>query len=162
MKHAVYLGLGSNKSPERHIRAAVSALQDKFGGITLSPVYRSVAVGFDGDDFLNAVALVHTNLAVGEIKHYLTTLEDQFGRDREQPKFSDRVLDIDILLVDDWVGEFDGLSLPRDEITKYAHVLKPLSDLAPDLVHPGTDRCYRELWDDFDGDRDVIIVQEME
>lgn len=156
MTHSIYLGLGSNKDPERHLKDAIGALKATFGHITLSPVYRSTAVGFEGDDFLNAVALVSTDWGVGQIKRYLTELENQHGRDRNQPKFSDRVLDIDLLLYDDWVGEFDGLGLPRDEITRYAHVLKPLADLAPDLIHPGSDQTYAILWDAFDGDRSLM------
>ncbi len=157
MPHPIYLGLGSNKDPERHLRAAIEALRTTFGEISLSPIYRSSAVGFEGEDFLNAVALVHTDWGVGEIKDYLTQLEDQHGRDRDQPKFSDRVLDIDLLLYDDWMGEFDGLVLPRDEITRYAHVLKPLADLAPRLKHPGLDQTYATLWAEFGGDRSLMI-----
>ncbi|HEY7905384.1 MAG TPA: 2-amino-4-hydroxy-6-hydroxymethyldihydropteridine diphosphokinase [Wenzhouxiangella sp.] len=156
MAYPIYLGLGSNKDPERHLKEAIETLESTFGEIILSPVYRSSAVGFEGEDFLNAVALVQTDWGVGEIKHYLTDLEDQHGRDRNQPKFSDRVLDIDLLLYDDWIGEFDGLVLPRDEITRYAHVLKPLADLAPDLKHPGLDQTYATLWATFDGDRSLV------
>lgn len=156
MSHAIYLGLGSNKNPEHHLKEAIKVLEAAFGEVTLSPVYRSVAVGFSGDDFLNAVALVHTDWSIGEIKRFLTELENRFGRDRNQPKFSDRVLDVDILLCDDWSGTFDGLALPRDEITRYAHVLKPLADLAPNLVHPGGEQTYDDLWHAFDGDRHLI------
>lgn len=156
MAYPIYLGLGSNKDPEHHLKEAIEALESTFGEIILSPVYRSSAVGFEGEDFLNAVALVETDWGVGEIKHYLTELEDQHGRDRNQPKFSDRVLDIDLLLYDDWIGEFDGLALPRDEITRYAHVLKPLADLAPNLKHPGLDQTYAALWAAFGGDRSLV------
>ena len=155
MSHAVYLGLGSNKDPDHHIQKAVEALRETFGEVAVSPVYRSVSVGFDGDDFLNAVALVHTDLSVAEIKDCLTAIEDQHGRERNKPKFSDRVLDIDLLLYSDWAGEFDGLRLPREEITQYAHVLKPLADIAPDLIHPGSESTYETLWDNFSGDRSL-------
>lgn len=157
MAHALYLGLGSNKDPEHHLKEAIKALEATFGLVQVSPVYRSVAVGFEGDDFLNAVALVHTHWTVGKIKRFLTELEDRFGRDRDQPKFSDRVLDIDILLFDDWVGTFDGLDLPRDEITRYAHVLKPLADLAPQMIHPGSQLTYESLWNEFAGDRHLMV-----
>ena len=156
MNHPVYLGLGSNKDPDRHIQKAIGALSETFGDVVVSPVYRSEAVGFSGDDFLNAVVLVHTDMSVAEIKARLTAIEDQYGRDRSLPKFSDRVLDIDLLLYDDWAGEFDGLGLPRDEITEYAHVLKPLADIAPDTIHPGSKQTYRALWDNFQGDRTLV------
>ncbi len=149
----VYLGLGSNQDAKRHIAAGIVALQHRFGDLRISPVYRSPAVGFDGEDFLNAVAWIHTDLEVGELKTWLTELEDRHGRDRSKPRFSDRSLDIDILLHGDKAGSFAGLELPRPEILKYAHVLKPLADLAPNLTHPVTGKTFATHWQDFSGDR---------
>ena len=151
----VYLGLGSNREPEFHIAAGFEALRDTFGEVDCSPVYRSVAVGFEGADFLNAAARIRTDWTVGALKAWLTALENAHGRDRSQPKFSDRSLDIDILLHGDKVGEYDGLVLPRDEILEHAHVLKPLADLAPALRHPVDGRSMQALWVAFDGDRSL-------
>lgn len=154
----VYLGLGSNLDAERHIRAGVDALQDEFGTVRVSPVYRSRAVGFDGQDFLNCAARVQTRMTPLELKAWLTALEDRYGRDRSQPKFSDRSLDIDILLYGDFAGEAEGLKLPRDEILKYAHVLKPLADLAPEVRHPVTGVTLARHWEEFAGDRSLERV----
>jgi 2-amino-4-hydroxy-6-hydroxymethyldihydropteridine diphosphokinase len=151
----VYLGLGSNQDAEANIRAGIRALYRNFANTAISPVYRSEAVGFSGKDFLNCVARIDTDLSPTELKDWLTELEDEYGRDRSQPKFSDRTLDIDILLHDDRVGDFDGLVLPREEILKYAHVLKPLADLAPMLKHPETGKSFAEHWAEFDGDRSL-------
>ncbi|NBD96305.1 MAG: 2-amino-4-hydroxy-6-hydroxymethyldihydropteridine diphosphokinase [Gammaproteobacteria bacterium] len=151
----VFLGLGSNQEPKRHLAAGIVALQHRFGDLRLSPVYRSEAVGFSGSDFLNAAARIRTELSVAELKDWLTDLENRHGRDRSQPKFSDRSLDIDILLHGDRVGTFDGLQLPRGEILEYAHVLKPLADIAPDLHHPVTGLTMAEHWRRFDGDRSL-------
>lgn len=158
MRVEVYLGLGSNRQPEHHIAAGIAALRQAFDGVRVSPVYRSPAVGFDGADFLNSAAAVTTDLGLAELKSWLTELEDRHGRDRSQPRFSDRTLDVDILLYDDLVGEFHGLTLPRGEILKYSHVLKPLADLAPDLHHPLTGRTFREHWEAFTGDRSLEPV----
>ena len=49
-----YLSLGSNIEPARHLRAAIVALRERFGAVRVSPVYCTPAIGFDGDDFLNA------------------------------------------------------------------------------------------------------------
>ena len=57
-----YLSLGSNVEPERHLRAAVAALRARFGEVLLSPVYRTRSVGFDGTDFLNAAAVIDSDL----------------------------------------------------------------------------------------------------
>jgi 2-amino-4-hydroxy-6-hydroxymethyldihydropteridine diphosphokinase len=141
-----YLGIGSNVDAERHVRIAVEALQNAFGVVALSPVYRSQAVGFDGDDFLNLAARVETDMAPLELREFLRQLEQAHGRDRNAPKWSDRTLDIDILLYDDLVVYDDELEIPRKEILKFAHVLKPLADLAPDLLHPVTGKTIAEIW----------------
>lgn len=149
----VYLGLGSNIEPERHIAAGFDALRDTFGPVACSPVYSSSSVGFSGADFLNAAACIRTAWSVGRLKTWLTELENQHGRDRSQPKFSDRCLDIDILLHGDKIGMIDGLMLPRDEILEQAHVLRPLADIAPDLIHPVTGLSISRHWKDFSGDK---------
>lgn len=142
----VYLGLGSNVQPRKHLAAGIAALQERFGNVECSPVYRSTAVGFEGGDFLNACCRIDTEMSPEALKAWLTGLEDRHGRRRDLPKFSDRTLDIDILLHGDRTGRFGDLDLPRDEILKYAHVLKPLTDLAPDLVHPHTGRTMAQHW----------------
>lgn len=154
----VYLGLGSNQDAERHLREGIEALQACFGEVELSPLYRSTAVGFEGRDFINAAARIRTDWAVGQVKQWLTDLENAHGRDRSQPKFSDRSLDIDILFFGDQHGTVDDLELPRDEILKYAHVLKPMADLAPDLIHPGTGRTLADHWERFEGDRSLTVL----
>lgn len=144
--HTAFLGVGSNQEPERHVRAAVRALIRAFGDAEVSPIYRSRAVGFEGNDFLNLVVRIRTDLKPMELREFLRKLEDAHGRDRDAPKWSDRTLDVDILLFDDVVSEDGKLVLPRPEILRFAHVLKPLSDIAPDRVHHGTGKTYAELW----------------
>ncbi len=144
MNHA-WLGIGSNVEPERNIRFAIDALRTAFPVIELSPVYRSRAVGFDGDDFINLVAAVQTAMTPLELRAWLRMLEDSQGRDRNSPKFSNRVIDVDILLYDDVVMNAPELVLPRPEILRFAHVLRPLADLSPDLPYPGDGRTIDEL-----------------
>ena len=142
-----WLGLGSNVNAEAHIRAGIEALREEFDEVRLSPVYISTAVGFDGDDFINLVARVETDLQPTQLRQFLRQLEDRYGRKRDVPKFSDRSLDIDILLYDDLVLISPVLQIPRPEILKFAHVLKPLFDLEPDLVHP-TELCsIADIWE---------------
>ncbi len=147
-----YLGLGSNVNAELNIRLSVMALRDRFENVSLSPIYRSRAVGFEGDDFINLVASIDTELSATELRDWLRELEDRHGRQRDVPKFSDRVLDIDILLFGRHIIETDELQVPRPEILKFAHVLKPLSDLAPSLPYPGLGTTIETLWDT-SGDR---------
>lgn len=142
-----YLGLGSNVDAERHLRVAVAALRATFGALRLSPVYRSRAVGFDGDDFINFAVALDTRLSAMELRGWLRDLEARYGRRRDVPKFSDRTLDVDILLFGNARSDDPELPLPRPEILRFAHVLRPLAELAPDIVYPGRSETLRELWE---------------
>jgi 2-amino-4-hydroxy-6-hydroxymethyldihydropteridine diphosphokinase len=146
VKVTAFLGIGSNVDAERHVRAAVGALRERFDAVRLSPVYRASAVGFDGADFINLVAAVDTVLAPIPLKHWLNELEDRHGRRRDVPKYSDRTLDVDILLWGDLVLHGPELVLPRREIFRFDHVLRPLAELAPDTPCPGRGETFAELW----------------
>ncbi len=146
----VYLGLGSNVERERNIGFALEKLRETFGEIECSSIYESESVGFDGSNFYNLVVKVDTDKSVGDLLKFLRTVEDAAGRDRSKPKFSPRTLDIDILLVDDLVGEFNSVHLPRDEVLKNAFVLLPLSEIAPYVRHPEKNETFISLWAKFD------------
>lgn len=146
MSGRAYLSLGSNVEPATHLRAAIDALRARFGAVVVSPVYRTPAVGFDGPAFLNAAAIIDSDLEPQPLNDWLHALEDAHGRDRSGPRFSDRTLDIDIVLFDDRVLTGAGhLRIPRPELA-HAFVLRPLADIAPDVVVPGTGRTLAQLW----------------
>lgn len=144
------LSLGSNVDARANMLLAVKCLRRKFGVLSMSPVYESEAVGFSGSNFLNLVASVESSFSLEEIKGYLKRLEDSLGRERDKPKFSDRPIDIDILLFGDSNGEDSSLSLPRAEILSNAFVLRPLAELHPDLQHSALGSSFDQLWNDFD------------
>lgn len=150
------LSIGSNVNPATNVRKAIDALRAHFGELRLSTVYESKAVGFDGDNFLNLVLATETEESLDSIKHYLKDLEDRLGRDRSKPKFSGRVIDVDILTYGDSDGSAAGLELPRGEITRNAYVLRPLADLLPETVHPPTGKTYGQLWQDYDKSRQAL------
>ena len=144
------LSLGSNVEPKVNIQLAVKALRRKFGELSLSRVFESEAVGFEGNNFLNLVASGESESSLEDVQNSLKMLEDDMGRERDKPKFSDRPIDIDILLFGDSTGEECGLSLPRAEILSSAFVLRPLAELHPKLKYPPLNLCFDELWDVFD------------
>ena len=144
------LSLGSNVEPKVNIKLAVESLRKKFGELLLSSVYESEAVGFQGNNFLNLVTSGESDASLEEVQSYLKMLEDDMGRERDKPKFSDRPIDIDILLFGDSTGEECGLSLPRAEILSSAFVLRPLAELHPKLKYFPLNLCFGELWDVFD------------
>ena len=139
-----WISIGSNVEPERNVREAIAALRREFGELILSPVYRTRAEGFEGDDFLNLVVGIDTDLPPAEIRDRLHRLEDRQGRVRGTEKFASRTLDLDLLT---WGDLVDGeLGLPRDEILKYAFVLRPLAEVALGERHPETGETYAGLW----------------
>lgn len=156
-----YLGIGSNTHRERNIASCLNELRRRFGELTVSPIYRSRAVGFEGEDFYNLVVGLDTDMDPVALNETLHAIEDAHGRDRTGPRFSDRTLDIDLLLHDDRVLEQSGVHIPRPEILKYAFVLKPLADIAPDVVHPEEKRSIGKLWDEFTGPKGEIQPVEM-
>jgi 2-amino-4-hydroxy-6-hydroxymethyldihydropteridine diphosphokinase len=146
--HSAYLSLGSNLDPERHLRAAVAALRERFGDVVLSPVLRTPAIGFDGPDFLNAAAIIRTDLDPHALDAWLHALEALLGRDRSGPRFSSRTLDLDIVFYDDLVitpTPASHLQIPRPEL-QHAFVLQPLAQIAPDFRDPLSGSTITQLW----------------
>ncbi len=149
MKRTAWLSLGSNVDREENLCAGLDALLDVFGQLVVSSVYESAAVGFDGAPFLNLAAGAETDLTVAEIATLLHGIENSRGRDRSQPRFSDRTLDIDLLLLGDLAGDFSGTVLPRPETTRQGFVLGPLAEIAPGLCIPGSHQTIATLWQGF-------------
>ncbi len=152
----VWLSLGSNISPQKQIVSAIATLKERFGELIISPVYESEAVGFSGDNFLNLVVGIETDLPPQELLAVLRKIEEGQGRQRGAEKFSPRTLDIDLLTYGGQVINRDNLQIPRDEILHYAFVLRPLADVAASERHPLTGKTYGELWQGFDGGEQTL------
>ncbi len=158
----VYVSVGSNIEPERQVRSCLRALRERFGYLRVSTIYRSKAVGFTGADFLNLVVQFDIDEDVRQVVSSLHAFEEVHGRHRDGPKFSNRSLDLDLLLYDDIVLAEPGLRLPREEITRYAFVLRPLAELAGERRHPVLGRTFSELWQAMAADGEPLIPIKLE
>ena len=147
MPTEVFIGLGSNIDPRAHLSEAIAAIRSRFPGTELSPAYWNPSVGFTGEDFLNLVVRLQTDSEPGNLEEMLAALERKAGRERavsQTIEMGPRTLDLDLLLYGDLIDP--ALRLPRHDILRYDFVLRPLAELAPELVHPVTGRTMLTEW----------------
>lgn len=105
--------------------------------VKISSVYQTPALGFDGDDFLNCVLLVKSAQSPELILAKVLAIEKQLGRERTKSEHhTSRLIDIDILMVDDLVKESKKLIIPHPEIQNRRFVLQPLAEVNSQLEHP--------------------------
>ena len=142
----VHVGVGSNINPKKNLRLAIQKLQERFGALNISPVYKSNSVGFVGEDFLNLVIGFVTYESIENVLKIIETLHQLSGRKRTREKFLSRALDIDLLLYGNLIYKSELVTIPRPDILEYSFVLKPLSVVAPDLIHPLTKKTIQEHW----------------
>jgi 2-amino-4-hydroxy-6-hydroxymethyldihydropteridine diphosphokinase len=152
----VYVAAGSNVEPERNLCIALNSLRDHYS-LRISPAYRNKSVGFEGEDFVNLVVEFETNESVKRVIERLHEAEAACGRPRAAPKWAPRTMDLDLLLFGELVRE--DLRLPRADLVKHAYMLKPMADLAPDVIHPVSRKSMRQLWSALDsGDHPMTSV----
>ncbi|MBV9914088.1 MAG: 2-amino-4-hydroxy-6-hydroxymethyldihydropteridine diphosphokinase [Sinobacteraceae bacterium] len=156
----VYVALGSNVEPEKHLRLASQELRRQFPGTRFSAWYRNAAVGFQGADLINSVAVFVTELPLAELIQRLHAIEELCGRPRDAPRWAPRSMDIDVLLYGSLICQQPRLQLPRPDLLKRAYMLGPLAELAPRVLHPSTGLTIADHWERFD--REAHPMQRIE
>ena len=135
----VYIALGSNISPEKHIPLAIQALNKLFGGLeAYSSIWQTPAVGSDGPDFLNAIVLIQSEFTSDALKKdILRPLEVKMGRKRIKDKNASRTIDLDVLIYED--------QLLDEEVWQQVHMAVPLAEIHPDYVHPESGKTITQI-----------------
>lgn len=146
----VYFSLGTNLgNKEQNLRLAVQYIEKRIGKvISLSAFYATAPWGFSSEHtFLNAAACVETLLPPLSVLHLTQEIEREIGRTHKSVGgvYSDRVIDIDLLLYGDRVLDTPELKLPHPLMHERRFVMEPLAEIAPDLVHPILKKKMREL-----------------
>ena len=155
----VYLSIGSNIDREKNIRGALQELDSEFGPLTCSNVYETEAIGFEGDAFYNLVVGFDSDKTVDALKAEFDRIEKRYGRTAESRRFAPRTLDLDLLLYGDMVDTSGKHDIPRKEISEYAFVLLPLSEIAADLAHPETGEHFADMWSRFPKDQRLSKIE---
>lgn len=149
--HKAYLSMGSNMGDKKaYLDFAVERLnQDK--GCIVEKVSDYLVTepygGVEQDDFLNACLILKTQLSPEELLDKLHEIEKEAHRERII-RWGPRTLDLDILLYDDIIMENDDLIIPHIEMHKREFVLKPLSQIAPNIRHPIYKKTVSQMLDE--------------
>lgn len=144
-----FVGIGSNLSPQTNIVSAIKHLLCKYPQISLSPIFESPAIGFQGKPFLNLVAQIDNVPKLEKLEKDLAHIEHVLSRFAHRQRYANRCIDLDLLTFGNTVIHNDDLDLPRSDILRFPFVLKPLSMLAPDAKHPLLQLSYAMLWENF-------------
>ena len=134
----IYLLLGSNINPLTNIKRAISEIE-KLEGVSIiakSSLYETEPVGILNQPwFINCCLEVSTLLSPRDLLYQTQGIEEAMGRTR-QVKWGPRVIDIDILLYGEKIISEEGLIIPHPELHRRLFALIPLSEIAPDILHP--------------------------
>lgn len=133
-----YIGLGSNlEDPLAQVKRAFGELADIAQTVLLahSAIYSSHAVGPEQPDYINAVALLDTQLEPLALLDALQAIEQIHQRVRIQ-HWGPRTLDLDLLLYGDQNINVERLTVPHPYLTQRSFVLYPLADITPNLYLP--------------------------
>lgn len=149
MPHRAYIGIGSNLGDRRaNHDEAIDRIQKLPNTRILkqSSFYESEPHGNAKTWFVNSVIEIETEGTAPELLKKLKAIEATMGRKRVRGKrWGSRIIDLDILLFDNEVVDKRNLKIPHPEIANRRFVLAPLSELAPQLIHPQLNTTISEM-----------------
>jgi 2-amino-4-hydroxy-6-hydroxymethyldihydropteridine diphosphokinase len=162
--HAVFISVGSNLGGKlvnclSGIAALTASAESSLLGA--SRFFRTSPVDYaDQDWFVNAVVKIRTTMAPFALLDTLVSIQQRLGRKSDAVRFGPRVLDLDILLYDDWVIRTPRLTIPHPRMHKRAFVLQPICDINPSVVHPVLGQTVADLLSRLDDEDQRVIPLE--
>lgn len=137
--NAAYILLGSNDGDRiQHLSNALNLIKEEAGTIiTESAVYTTHAWGYtEQPDFLNQVVYLDTFLSAQQLLNTLLGIEKKLGRIRNNTKWMQRIIDLDILFYNDAIINESDLLVPHPHLQDRKFVLIPLQEIAAGFIHP--------------------------
>ncbi len=158
-----YLSLGSNQGDKlKTLQNAVYQISEKIGHVTrISSVYKTRSWGFEGNDFFNICIEVSTNLNPESLIKTVLQIESSLGRLRaDNLNYQNRTIDIDVLLFDDDILFYDDLKVPHPRMLERKFVLVPLTEIAPNVIHPIVKKTILICLQNCDDSSEIIKVDQ--
>ena len=155
-----YLILGGNKGDVLYnLKEAVRLIEESVGRVLKSSsIYKTSAWGNTNQpDFFNQVILIETKLQPVDLLRSLISIEESLGRVRNEEKWVQRTMDIDILFYNDEVIDTIDLKVPHPYIQDRRFVLIPLNEIAQGLIHPLYNKSIKQLLNDCPDALNVFI-----
>ncbi|MCF8024248.1 MAG: 2-amino-4-hydroxy-6-hydroxymethyldihydropteridine diphosphokinase [Desulfobacteraceae bacterium] len=151
-KHIAYIAVGANLGDRVAACRQGAEMLSKNPDLRIfvhSPYYETAPLGYDDQPwFVNAVFGVETGLEPEQLLGRLKEAENRAGRDRSTIRFGPRVLDLDLIFYENEIIHSPDLVVPHPRMHQRAFVLRPLADIAPELIHPKLGRSVRDLLSD--------------
>lgn len=162
MKSKTFLLLGTNLGDrKKNLTIARNSIEVKVGAIVrASSIYQTAAWGkSDQPDFLNQVVEVETELPATRVLFEILEVEKLMGRVRTV-KWSERLIDIDILLYENAIINSPGLTVPHPHLPFRRFALMPLAEIASDYIHPQLNLTIAQLLEQCPDALEVTAIDE--
>ncbi len=159
IQRIIYLSLGSNQGEKLdNLQKALYAIAQKIGAIhKVASIYKTPALGFEGNDFLNTCIKVSTYLPPETLIKRILEVEKSLGRVRnENNHYTNRVIDIDVLLFDDEIIFSKDLIVPHPRMLDRKFVLTPLAEIATNIIHPVEKKHISKCLDTCEDNSEII------
>lgn len=163
IQRITYLSLGTNQGNKlENLQKAIDLIADKIGAVLkISSVYKTASWGFDSDDFYNICLKITTYHPPEKLMQILLKIESDLGRERNNSTgYSDRNIDIDILLFDDEIIFSKTLIVPHSKMLERKFVMVPLSEIAGSILHPIEKQKISVCLQNCDDSSEISVISE--
>jgi 2-amino-4-hydroxy-6-hydroxymethyldihydropteridine diphosphokinase len=161
--HQVYIGIGSNlgKKKENYLEALSRIAKIPNTRIVKeSSLYESEPLGDSKEWYVNGVIEIETEMKPDLLLKKFRNIERAMGRKKVRKRWGARIIDLDILLYNSLILEKKSLKIPHSELHKRKFVLIPLSEIAPQVIHPVLGASISELLVGVKDDKRVSLLRQ--
>ena len=160
-----HISIGSNIGNRiKNIQETIDLIHSRIASLlSISSIYETESIGFEGDDFFNICASFNSFKSPHFIMNEFLEIEKLLGRVRsKEKKYTSRIIDIDILLVDDMIINSEELTIPHKEMCNRRFVLHPLIEIDPNIIHPVNKMSIKEILNSLESkqkiqNKDIIL-----